>query len=141
MTKQTPQTLTPQDALVTLMIAASVSDEDIRTAELVAIQTMVNHLPVFAGYDLDRFQTMSQLVFDLFEEEDGLEALFGLIRDNLPEKLYETGYALCCTVAASDGMLGEVELRFLQEMRYELKIDRLAAAGIERGVRALNMVE
>lgn len=141
MTNETPTSLSPQDALVTLMIAASVSDENVRTSELVAIQTLVNHLPVFADYDLERFPALSQLVFDLFEEEDGLDALFGLIREALPEKLNETGYALCCSVAASDGSLGEQELRFLQEMRHELNIDRLSAAGIERGVRALHMVE
>ena len=75
-------------------------------------------------------------IFDLFEQEDGLDALFGLIRENLPERLYETGYALACDVAAADGTLAETELRLLEEMRYELNIDRLHAAAIERGARA-----
>jgi hypothetical protein len=79
---------------------------------------------------------MSQTVFDLFSVEDGLDALFGLIRDNLPEALNETAYALACDVAAADGMLNSRELRLLEEMRYELDIDRLAAAAIERGARA-----
>jgi hypothetical protein len=47
--------------------------------------------------------TMTQTVFDLFEQEDGLDALFGLMRDNLPERLFETAYALACDVAAADG--------------------------------------
>ncbi|MCA3557608.1 MAG: 2-dehydro-3-deoxyphosphooctonate aldolase, partial [Rhodobacter sp.] len=47
----TPSSLTPQDALVALMIAVSFSDETIRTTELVAIQRIVNHLPIFTGYD------------------------------------------------------------------------------------------
>src|SRR5690606_23263211 len=59
--------LTPQDALVAVMIAVSASDENIRTAELVAIQRIVNHLPVFADYDADRLRRISQTVFDLFE--------------------------------------------------------------------------
>ena len=99
----TPSSLTPQDALVALMIAVSFSDETIRTTELVAIQRIVNHLPIFSGYDADRIRTTAQTVFDLFEEEDGLDALFGLIRDALPERLYETAYALSCDVAAADG--------------------------------------
>ncbi|MEE3071874.1 MAG: tellurite resistance TerB family protein, partial [Pseudomonadota bacterium] len=73
---------------------------------------------------------------DLFAEEDGLDALFGLIRDALPERLNETAYALACDVAAADGHLYEPELRMLEEMRYELNIDRLHAAAIERGARA-----
>jgi tellurite resistance protein len=128
--------MTPQDSLVALMIAVSASDENIRTSELVMIQSLVNHLPVFSGYDGDRLKRMAEVVFDLFEEEDGLDALFGLIRDALPERLFETAYALACDVAAADGRLNETELRLLEEIRHELSIDRLHAAAIERGARA-----
>lgn len=131
--------LTAQDALVAMMIAVSASDEDIRTAELVKINSAVNNLPVFAGYDLDRLNRMAQMVFDLFEQEDGLDALFGLVREALPDRLYETAYALACDVAAADGTLDEAELRLLEEMRYELNIDRLHAAAIERGARARHL--
>lgn len=132
--------LTPEDCLVAVMIATSASDERIRTSELVTIEAIINHLPVFANYDADRLKTVSQTVFDLFGEEEGLDALFGLIRENLPDKLYETAYALACDVAASDGRLGETELRLLEEIRYELNIDRLYAASIERAARARYMV-
>lgn len=135
-----PTSMTAQDALVTIMVAVSVSDETIRTSELVTIERIVNHLPVFAKYDADRIKTVSRTVFDLIEEEDGLDALFGLIREALPEKLYETAYALACDVAAADGLLLETELRFLEETRYELNIDRLHGAAIERGARARHMV-
>jgi len=131
-----PSSMTPQDALVALMVAVSVSDASIKTSELVTIERIVNHLPVFANYDADRIKTTSQTVFELFEEEDGIEALFGLVRDALPETLAETAYALACDVAAADGRLRETELRFLEEMRYELDIDRLHGAAIERGARA-----
>ena len=135
----TPASLSPQDALVAVMIAVSASDEQLRTAELVAIQRMVNHMPVFADYDTDRIRTIAQTVFDLFEEEDGLAALFGLIRDALPERLHETAYALACDVVAADGRLKEVELRMLEEVREELQIDRLHAAAIEWGARVRHL--
>ncbi|MBF9035009.1 2-dehydro-3-deoxyphosphooctonate aldolase [Rhodobacterales bacterium HKCCE2091] len=128
--------MSAQDALVAAMVAASVSDETIRTAELLTIDAIVNYLPVFAEYDADRIKRVSQIVFDLFQEEDGLDALFGLIRGALPKRLYETAYALACDVAAADGNLQQVELEFLREIRYQLEIDRLHAAAIERGARA-----
>ena len=134
-----PPSLTPQDALVAIMIAVSASDATIRTSELVTIERIVNHLPVFGGFDVDRIKTISQTVFDLFEDEDGIAALLGLVRAALPERLFETAYALACDVAASDGKLGEAELRFLEEIRYELNIDRLHAAAIERGARARHL--
>lgn len=135
----TPASMSPQDALVAVMVACSASDEHIRTAELVAIQRMVNHMPVFAGYDADRTRRISQVVYDLFEEEDGLAALFGLIRQALPERLNETAYALACDVVAADGKLRDVELRMLEEVRDELAIDRLHAAAIEWGARVRHM--
>lgn len=128
--------LTPQDCLVAVMIAVSLSDENMRTAELVTIETIVNHLPVFGDYDTDRIKQVSSMIFDLFSEEDGLDALFGLIRENLPEGLHETAYALACDVAAADGHTYEAELQMLAEIRYELSVDRLHAAAIERGARA-----
>ncbi|MEZ5753174.1 MAG: tellurite resistance TerB family protein [Paracoccaceae bacterium] len=131
-----PPSLSPQDCLVALMITVSVSDAAIRTEELLAIEQVVNQLPVFSGYDTDRIKTISQTVFDLMEEEDGLDALFGLVRGSLPERLNETAYALACDIAASDGTLKQPELRMLEEMRHELNIDRLHAAAIERGARA-----
>ncbi|MFV2003415.1 MAG: 2-dehydro-3-deoxyphosphooctonate aldolase, partial [Paracoccaceae bacterium] len=67
-----PHSLTTEDCLIAVMIAVSASDENIRTSELVSIEAIVNHLPVFAGYDPDRIKTVSQTVFDLFAVEDGL---------------------------------------------------------------------
>ena len=135
----TPASLSPQDALVAVMIAVSASDENMRTSELVAIQQTVNYMPVFAGYDSDRISVVANTVFDLFEEEDGLEALFGLIRDALPERLNETAYALACDVVTADGRHTDQELRMLEEIRHELNIDRLHAAAIEWGTRVRHL--
>ncbi|MDA9318233.1 tellurite resistance TerB family protein [Octadecabacter sp.] len=128
--------MTAQDALCAVMIAVSVSDEHIQTSELVKITNIINNLPVFANYDADHAPRVSRTVFELFAEEDGLDALFGLIRGALPERLNETAYALACDVAAADGEIAQSELRMLEEIRYELNIDRLHAAAIERGARA-----
>ncbi|MEM6479790.1 MAG: tellurite resistance TerB family protein [Pseudomonadota bacterium] len=128
--------LSPQDCLVATMIAVSASDEEVRTSELVTIQSIVNHLPIFGDYDTDRIKVIAQTVFDLLTDEDGLDALFGLLKRDLPVELNETAYAMACDVAAADGKLDQSELVFLQEIRYEFDIDRLHAAAIERGARA-----
>ena len=131
--------MSPQDALVAVMVAASAADQNMRTAELVAIQRMVNHMPVFADYGADRIRRVSQIVCDLFEEEDGLDALFGLIREAMPERLNETAYALACDVVTADGKHSQPELQMLEEVREELRIDRLHAAAIEWGARVRHM--
>jgi tellurite resistance protein len=126
----------PQDALVAVMVGVSASDANPTARELMSIQRMIDTLPVFAGYDRDRLQLVGRTVFDLFTEEDGLDALFGLVRDALPPTLRETAYALACDVAAADGHAFQAELRFLQELRHEMDVDRLHAAAIERGSSA-----
>ncbi|MBV7409288.1 tellurite resistance TerB family protein [Maritimibacter sp. DP1N21-5] len=134
-----PHSFSPQDSLIAVMVAVSVSDGNVRTSELLRIEEIVNHLPIFGDYDADRISSVSNAVYDLMSEEDGLDALFGIVRENLPERLNETAYAMACDVAAADGALRETELRLLEEIRYELSIDRLAAAAIERGARARHM--
>lgn len=135
----TDHSFTPEDSLVAVMVGISFSDETIRTAELLSIEQIVNYLPMFGNYDADRIRGVASIVFDLFEDEDGLDALFGMVRESLPDRLFETAYALACDVAASDGITVQAELRYLEELRHALEIDRLHAAAIERGARARHM--
>lgn len=132
----TTEALSAQDALVAAMIATSAADENMTPSEFRAISSLVELLPVFSDYDNDRISWVGGLVSDLFTEEDGLDALLGLIKAALPSHLRETAYSLACDVAAADGRLNPNELRMLQELRHELEVDRLAAAAIERGSRA-----
>lgn len=132
----TQSALSPADALVAIMIATSASDQRMTRSELEWIDRIIDSLPVFDGFAKEHIGTVSATVFDLLEEEDGLDALFGLLREALPESLYETAYALACDVVAADGEARQQELRLLEEIRMELNIDRLHAAAIERGARA-----
>lgn len=134
-----PPSFSPEDALIAVMVAVSAADETVNSRERESISRIVRYLPVFSNYDSDRIPVVNQIVYDLLEEEDGLDALFGLVRDALPDGLEETAYALACDVAAADGTLQQSELRILEEMRYELRLDRLHASAIERGARARHM--
>jgi hypothetical protein len=129
----------PEDCLVAVMIAVSASTKTIRTAELVKIEPREQP----AGF---RRHTISigwghgrRSVFDLFEQGGRAGCAVRPCPRNLPERLNETAYALACDVAAADGTLAETELRLLEEIRYELNIDRLHAAAIERGARARHL--
>lgn len=128
--------LTVQDALIAVMIAMSAADGRMTPSEFSEISGIVQVLPVFEGYDIERIGNVGALVSDLFREEEGLDALLGLIVAALPERLRETAYALACDVAAADLHVPMTERRMLEEMRDHLQLDRLASAAIERGARA-----
>ncbi len=132
----TTEILGPQDALVAVMIATSAADENMTPSEFKEISSIVELLPVFRGFDNDRISQVGALISDLFSEEDGLDALLGLVKGALPDHLRETAYALACDVAAADGRVAMSELRMLEELRHELNVGRLASAAIERGARA-----
>lgn len=131
-----PDPMSSQDALVAVMIATSAADEAMTSSEFQTITAIVQVLPVFDGYDIDRISSVGALVSDLFRDEDGLDALLGLIEKALPSHLRETAYALACDVAAADLRVAMAELRMLEELRHQLGVDRLASAAIERGSRA-----
>jgi tellurite resistance protein len=132
----TTDSLSPQDALVATMIAVSAADERVSDKELKWIFSIIDLLPVFRGYDRDRVPNVIGLVSDLFEDEDGVDALVGLVNQALPDHLHETAYALACDVSAADGTVEMTELKFLEILRYDLGVDRLTSAAIERGARA-----
>jgi len=123
-------------ALIYIMVLASAADTDMTDAELRRIGHMVSNLPVFAGFDMDDLRAAASACVDLLQDEDGLDAAFERIMALLPKKLRETAYALACDVVAADGDVRQEELRFLEMARHRLEIDRLIAAGIERGARA-----
>lgn len=128
--------LSPEDALIAVMMIVSAADSDVSTKEVAEIAAVVELAPAFETYDRDRIETVAEAVADLMQNDDGLDTLMGLVRDALPDLLRETAYAFACDVAAADGAIAIEEMRLLEIIRHKLEIGRLAAAAIERGSRA-----
>lgn len=128
--------LDPHGALICTMVIVSASDRDMTDAELLIIGEIVGHLPVFRDFDRKHLPAVLRDCTQLLGREDGLREAFAAIKTTLPTNLRETAYAIACDVAAADGAATQEELRVLEMMRDSLDIDRLIAAGIERGARA-----
>ncbi|MBV9861972.1 MAG: tellurite resistance TerB family protein [Alphaproteobacteria bacterium] len=128
--------LDPHGALIYTMVIVSAADRDMTDAELTIIGDIVGHLPVFRDFDRETLPDVLNQCVQALGGENGLEETFGAIKQTLPAKLRETAYALACDVAAADGEASQEELRVLELMRHRLSLDRLIAAGIERGARA-----
>jgi len=129
-------TISPQSALVYVMVIVSASDSDMTDSEMKRIGDLVRTLPAFKGYDEEKVIQDAQNCAAIVSDEEGLEAVLGLVEEALPKENVETAYALACDVAVADQRLAKEEIRILQLIRFRLGIDRLTAAALERGAIA-----
>jgi tellurite resistance protein len=128
--------ITPHEALIYVMITMSAADRQISDRELDRIAQIVQHLPVFMGFDVNNLAKAAERCGDLLSDEEGLEELLETIAGALPKKLHETAYALAVEVAAADLKVPDEEIRLLELIRDTLNLDKLVTAAIERSARA-----
>ena len=128
------------EGLIYTMVLASAADREMSDPELRTIGDMVRTLPIFLDLDEGEISTIAGTCADMLNDKDGLEAALEFIMATLPEKLRETAYAIACDIVAADLAASQEELRLLEMLRFKLQLDRLIAAGIERGSRARHMV-
>ncbi|MFC0246703.1 tellurite resistance TerB family protein [Falsochrobactrum ovis] len=127
--------ISPQDALVYIMVTISAADTTMTDAELASIGNVVSRLPVFRGFDRARLPKLASDCYALLADEDGLDKILDLAHAALPEPLFDTAYALAVEVAAADLHVEQEELEFLQMMRDRWALDELTVAAIERSAR------
>lgn len=130
-------TISPDTALVYVMVVVSASDRKMTNAELKKIGEVVRSIPAFRRYDRENLIRDSRNCAAIVADEDeGLDAVLGLAREALPKSHLDTAYVLACEVAAADGRFTREEIRILERIRRGLGLDRLAASAIERAVTA-----
>lgn len=129
-------TISPQTALIYVMVVVAASDGSMSDRELKTIGDLTKTLPCFRGFDHERLVMMAQDCGAILQEPDGLDAVMGLAKVALPEHLRETAYWLALEIALSDSRVMLEEIRIIDTIRRFLGIDRLVAAALERGARA-----
>lgn len=129
-------TISPQTALIYVMVIAAVADGKLKDSELDGIVRIARQLPAFENLSAEMMNRYAGDCAALLDQPDGIDAAIGLIKKGLPERLNETAYALACDIVAVDGGAAQEELRWLELLRHELGLDRLYAGAIERSARA-----
>ena len=130
------KTISHQTALVYVMVVVAASDGVISDKELRTIGELSKTLPSFREFDHSRLLATAQDCGAILQENEGLEAVLGLVKAALPEHLRETAYWLALEVALSDSRIMLEEIRVIEALRRALGIDRLVSAALERGARA-----
>lgn len=123
------------EALIYAMVTLSAADRAMTDRELMKIGDVVRTLPIFADFDRDRLVEVAEACGNVLRGPNGLDAVLAIIKASLPQRLYETAYAVAVEVAAADLHVEQEELVFLQMMNDELELDALIVAAIERSAR------
>jgi tellurite resistance protein len=130
------QTISQHAALIYIMVIVSAADGAMNDEELRAIGELSRTLPSFAGFDPDKLIDTARDCSAILQEEDGLKAALGLVREALPDHLCETAYWLALEVALTDHKVHVEEVRIVETLRRTLGLDKLIAAALERAAEA-----
>ncbi|MEO1659070.1 MAG: tellurite resistance TerB family protein [Pseudomonadota bacterium] len=131
--------LTPQEAVIYLMIMASASDGSIHEAELRAIGRVVRSFPLFDPEHEQELTAHSERAAQLMASDGGMHKVIDAAKAALPSHLGETAYAAVLDVVTADESLNLEELRILELIRDSLKVSDDGAAAIEHAARARHM--
>ena len=130
------KTLTQQDALIHVMVMMSAVDRSMSDSEMERIGKLIRVLPIFADFDPDRLVPVAQQCAVLISGPEGLDITLELVREALPQRLFDTAYAIAVDVASVDLSLRAEERRLLDLLRQRLGLDKLVCAAIERAAEA-----
>lgn len=128
--------LSPQAALIYVMVITAASDRALSDRELSRIGMLVGRMPVFSDFDEGDLPRVAEECAALMGEENGLDKVLNAVADALPPRLYDTAYALAVEIAAVDLHLEQEELRLLELIADRLELDPLVAAAIQTAARA-----
>ncbi len=131
--------LTPQEAIIYLMVLTSASDGNITDDELRAIGRVVRSFPLFSATDEQELVKTSENCGKLMSSEGGLHKVLEAAAATLPKHLGETAYAAVVDVVTADENLDMTEIRVLERIRNALHVGDDGAAAIEHAARARHM--
>lgn len=131
--------LTPQEAVIYLMVMASASDGRISENELRTIGRVVRSFPLFSDGDEEKLVETAEACGALMASDDGLHKVLEAAKRALPRKLGETAYAAVIDVVTADENLAMAEVRVLELVRDALRVSDEGAGAIERAAKARHM--
>ncbi|MEM9619877.1 MAG: tellurite resistance TerB family protein [Pseudomonadota bacterium] len=133
------ENLTPQEAVIYLMVMTSASDGRIEDAELRTIGRVVRSFPLFSESDENDLVSTSENCGKLMSSDGGLHKVLEAAAAALPTHLVETAYAAVVDVVTADENLDMTEIRVLELIRNALRVPDDGAQAIEHAARARHM--
>lgn len=129
------KTLTPQEAVIYLMVMVSASDRDMDDAELARIGAIVRTLPAW-GFEQSQTLAVAQDCQQWLQRENGFTEILEATAAAIPEAAHDMAYALAVDIAIANLKVKPEEVRLLQILRERLTLDRATVSAIERAAKA-----
>ncbi|RZO68752.1 MAG: Tellurite resistance protein TerB [Parvularculaceae bacterium] len=131
--------ISPQEAIIYLMVMTSASDGAITDTELRTIGRVVRSFTLFSDSDEANLVETSEACGALMASDDGMHLVLESAAAALPMHLTETAYAAVIDVVTADERLDLTEIRLLELIRNALTVSDAGASAIERAARARHM--
>lgn len=128
--------LSPQHALIYLMITVSAADREMTDRELRRIGTLCRAMPIFQDFDEKALPRVSEACARMLAAKDGLKKVIAAAKAALPKSMGDTAYAMAVEIAAADLFASEEEMRLLEIIGDAFKVPALTRAAIEASARA-----
>lgn len=125
-----------QDGLIWTMVLASAADRDFSPTEIDTLRDLVEHLPVFHGFKVDRLPKVTETCAATLIADGGVDKVAAFIRKTVPRPFGETAYALACDLIASEGHVRDTEIGVLDLLAELFDLDSLTCAALETAARA-----
>lgn len=131
--------LTPQEAVIYLMVMASAADGRISSGELRTTGRVVRSFPLFSDADEENLVATAEACGKLMSSEAGLHKVLAAAKEAIPDHLADTAYAAVMDVVTADETLDMTEIRVLDLIRDTLGVTDEGAQAIEHSARARHM--
>lgn len=118
----------PQQAIMTIVIAAVMADGEVADEEVARIRSMCLLSPIFASNSHDQDLALIRHAINV-NGQMGAQAVSGAAEVLTPE-LRETAFAFACDMVLADGLVGQSEEAFLNSLMSRLGISENAGRGL-----------
>lgn len=125
----TKNSLSKAEAFAGVIIAAVASDQELSEDEIKFMQFMFSRMRLFQGWAKEQYNTLFHNLLRVLKQQ-GLDTFLEMCIRVLPEKLYQTVFAISVDLVLADGSVSREEKDFLYDLQKHLEIDTELASKI-----------
>lgn len=112
---QVQQYFTPAEAFAAILLGAIASDGYFSVEQADTTSSILSRMKLFKGYSQDMINGMFEKLLDILRQ-DGINTLFNIARESLPQDLREAVFATVSDLVLADSVFIEEEQDFLKDL-------------------------